>query len=155
MRHEIVLTPAKKRELESELEHLTTVERKAASERIRHARELGDLSENFEYHDAKRQQGLLESRINNLKRTLEIGHVAEMVSGAETVQFGSKVTVYDEELDETETYTIVGAVEANPSENRISNTSPLGTALLEHKPGDVVDVETPGGLVKYKITEIA
>ena len=155
MRHEIVLTPAKFAELQEELKQLVGVERPAIAERIKHARELGDLSENFEYHDAKRQQGLLESRIRNLQGILDKGHVAEYTSGGDIVTFGSAVTVFDEEMDETETYTIVGAVEADPSANRVSNTSPLGKALLEHAVGDVVQVETPGGIVTYKITEIA
>lgn len=155
MRHEIVLTPAKFAELQKELEHLQTVERGVVAERIRQARALGDLSENFEYHDAKRQQGFLESRIANIKRTLEIGHVAEHVSGADVVAFGSRVTVFEEEMDEEETFTIVGAVESDPSKNLISNTSPMGKALLEHKVGDVVNVDTPGGTVVYKITKIA
>jgi len=155
MRHEIVLTPAKFAELQIELENLLTVERPAIAERIRQARALGDLSENFDYQDAKRQQGFLEGRINNIRRMLDMAHVAEYTTGGDIVSFGSAVTVYDEEMDETDTYTIVGAVEANPAEYRISNTSPMGKALLEHKVGDVVKVETPGGQVTYKITKIA
>jgi transcription elongation factor GreA len=97
---EIVLTPAKYKEIEAELERLQTVERPAIAERIRQARSLGDLSENFDYHDAKRQQGFLEGKILNLKQMLERGRVVDYISGGDTVGLGSQVKVHDEEYDE-------------------------------------------------------
>jgi len=154
MNHEIVLTPAKYAELQSELERLISNERPAISERIRQARELGDLSENFDYQDAKRQQGFLEGRIANIKGMLEQAHVAEYQSGGDTVGFGSQVKVYDEGFDEEIEYTLVGAVEADPAKGRISNTSPLGKTLLGRKVGDVIEVSTPAGQDKYRIIEI-
>jgi transcription elongation factor GreA len=154
MDHEIVLTPAKYKELEEELKRLLTVERPAIAERIRQARALGDLSENFDYHDAKRQQGFLEGRIANVKATLERAHITEYQSGGDTVGLGSQVTIHDLEFDEDIAYTIVGAPEADPASNRLSNTSPVGKALLGKKVGDVVEVPIPAGKATYKIIEI-
>jgi transcription elongation factor GreA len=151
---EIILTPAKYKELAAELERLTTVERSAIAERIRQARSLGDLSENFDYHDAKRQQGFLEGKIANLKATLERGRVTDYVSGGDIVALGSRVKVHDEEYDEDIDYTIVGVVEADAAKNLISNTSPVGKALLGHKVGDKVEVATPAGIAVYEIVEI-
>ncbi|MGO8672393.1 MAG: transcription elongation factor GreA [Capsulimonadaceae bacterium] len=154
---EIILTPAKYKELEAELERLTTVERSAIAERIRTARSLGDLSENFDYHDAKRQQGFLEGKIINLKQTLERARIADYsaASGGSTVTIGSRVKVYDEEYDEDIEYMIVGVVEADAANNRISNTSPVGKAFLGHKVGDSVEVSTPAGKAVYKIVEVS
>jgi transcription elongation factor GreA len=152
--HEIVLTPSKFAELKAELEHLLTVERPLIAERIRQARALGDLSENFDYQDAKRQQGFLEGRIHNLKSMLERGHVVEYVGGSDVVGLGSAVNVWDQEFEEEIEYTIVGALETDPSKNRISNTSPIGSALLGSKIGDTVRVETPGGMQSYEVRNI-
>jgi len=154
MDHEIVLTSAKYKELEAELERLMSVERPAIAERIRQARALGDLSENFDYHEAKRQQGFLEGRIANVKAMLERAHVTEYQAGGDTVGLGSQVTVHDEEFDENIEYTIVGAPEADPAHNRLSNTSPVGKALLGKKIGDIVEVPIPAGKATYKIIEI-
>ena len=151
---EIVLTPAKYKELEEELARLTTVERTAIAERIRQARSLGDLSENFDYHDAKRQQGFLEGRIINIKNMLERAKVIDYKSGGDVVGIGSRVKVHDEEYDEDIDYTIVGVVEADAINNRISNTSPVGKALLGHKVGEKVEVATPAGKAVYEIVEI-
>jgi len=154
MNHEIVLTQAKYAELQSELEKLIAHERPAISERIRQARSLGDLSENFDYQDAKRQQGFLEGRIANIRGLLDRAHVAEYQSGGDTVRFGSRVKVFDQEFEEEIEYTLVGAVEADPTQYRISNTSPLGKAMLGRKVGDEIDVPTPAGQDKYRIIEI-
>jgi len=108
MQHEVVLTPAKYKEIEAEIQSLLSNERPAVAERIRQARELGDLSENFDYQDAKRQAGLIQGRINNLKKMLEIAHVVEYETGSVTVALGSLVVLYDEEFDEDIEYTIVG-----------------------------------------------
>jgi transcription elongation factor GreA len=155
MEHEIVLTPAKYAELEKELEHLITIERPAIAERIRQARALGDLSENFDYQDAKRQQGFLEGKILNIRGMLDKAHIAEYAVGGDVVQFGSKVKVHDVEFDEEIEYSLVGAVEADPANGRISNTSPLGKALLGKRVGDIVEVPTPAGQDSYKIMEIS
>ena len=151
---EIILTSAKYKELASELERLMTVERSAIAERIRQARSLGDLSENFDYHDAKRQQGFLEGKILNLKQMLERAHVTEYTSGGDIVSLGSKVTVFEEEFEEETEYTIVGVMDADAANNLISNTSPVGKALLGHKAGDKVEVITPSGKSSLEIIKI-
>lgn len=153
---EIILSPAKYKELEVELERLSTVERLAIAERIKEARYMGDLSENFDYHDAKRQQGFLEGRIQALKSTLERAKVAEYAggSGGDTVELGSCVKVHDVEYDEDIEYTIVGVMEADANQNKISNTSPLAKALLGHKVGDRIEVKTPAGKDVYEIIEV-
>ena len=151
---EIVLSPAKFKELEAELLHLSSVERKAIAERIKEARAMGDLSENFDYHDAKRQQGLLEGRIIGIRMTLERAHVVDYTGGTETVGIGSTVKVHDDEYDEDMEYTIVGVTEADPAQDKISNTSPVGQALLGKKKGDRVEVSTPAGKALYVVVEV-
>jgi len=151
---EIILTPARHKELSEELTRLTTVERSAISERIAAARAMGDLSENFDYHDAKRQQGFLESKITGLKRILEIAKITDYAGGADLVELGSKVTVFDEEFEEEIEYTIVGVMDADASKNLISNTSPVGKALLGKVVGDVAEVKAPAGTATYKIVSI-
>jgi transcription elongation factor GreA len=155
MNHQLVITPARHAALKNELEQLITLERPKIAERIRQARALGDLSENFDYQDAKRQQGFLEGKIADIKTMLEKAHVAEYVSGGDKVTLGSTVTVWDQEFGEEIVYTIVGALEADPSQDLISNTSPIGQALLGKKSGDLVKVQTPGGEQAYEIRSIA
>ncbi len=151
---EIILSPAKHAELARELEHLTTTGRREIAERIKDARAMGDLSENFDYHDAKRQQGFLEGRIDNIKQMLERAKVAEHVAGGDVVVYGSTVKIHDKEYDEELEYKIVGVMEADTAQNRISNTSPLGKALLGHKSGELIEVQTPAGVDKYEILSI-
>jgi transcription elongation factor GreA len=151
---EIILTPARQKELTEELNRLTTVERSAIAERIAAARAMGDLSENFDYHDAKRQQGFLESKITGLKRILEIAKITDYAGGADLVELGSKVTVFDEEFEEEIEYTIVGVMDADASKNLISNTSPVGKALLGKVVGDIAEVKAPAGTSTYKIVSI-
>lgn len=150
---EIVLSPAKYKELEEELEHLSTVGRREIRERLEIARSLGDLSENFDYHDAKRQQGFLDSKINNIKQMLERAMISDYAAGGDIVTFGSKVTVKDEDDDETE-YTIVGVMEADAMQNRISNTSPMAKSLMGRKSGDKVEVLAPGGVIAFEIVSV-
>ena len=152
--HEIVLTPAKYTELQSELNRLLTVERPAIAERIRQARSMGDLSENFDYHDAKRQQGFLEGRIAQVRATLERARVTEYAAGGDVVGLGSQVRLHDQDCDEEIEYTIVGALEADPTHKRLSNTSPVGKALLGKTVGDIVEVPIPAGKAIYKIMEV-
>lgn len=154
MDDEIVLSPAKYKETEAELERLSTIERSAISERIRQARAIGDLSENFDYHDAKRQQGFLEGKIQNLRNILDRAKVVEYVSGGDVVALGSTVKVHDSEFDEDTDYRIVGVTEADAVNNKISNTSPVGKALLGRKVGDRVEVLTPSGTTVYEIVEV-
>jgi transcription elongation factor GreA len=154
MQDEFILTPAKYKALEEELHHLSTVERSAIAERIRQARDLGDLRENFDYHDAKRQQGLLEGKITGIKRTLERATVVDYGPGGDVVSLGSIVKVHDMEFDEEIEYTIVGVMDADAALNKISNTSPVGRALLGHKVGETVDVETPAGKAQFTIVEL-
>ncbi len=154
MSDEIILSPAKKKALEEELHHLSTVERGAISERIRQARELGDLSENFDYQDAKRQQGLLESKIVGIKNALDRAKIADYVGGGDVVGLGSIVKVHDSEFDEDIEYTIVGVMEADPARDIISNTSPVGKALIGHKVGDRIEVVTPAGKAIYEIVAL-
>jgi transcription elongation factor GreA len=151
---EIILSPAKYKELEAELERLSSVERKAIADRIKEARAMGDLSENFDYHDAKRQQGFLEGKIQGLKNTLERAKVAEYTGGGDTIALGSAVKVHDAEFDEDIEYTIVGVMEADPVLDKISNTSPVGKALLGHKVGDRIEVQTPAGKAVYEVVEV-
>ena len=152
---EIILSPAKFTELEVELEHLQTTGRREIAERIKDARAMGDLSENFDYHDAKRQQGFLEGRIDNIKQMLERAKIAEYETGGDTAAYGSTVKIHDIAYEEDLEYKIVGVMEADTSQNRISNTSPLGKALLGHKVGETVEVLTPAGVDKYEILSIA
>lgn len=154
MEHEILLTPEKFASLKAELEHLLSVERAAIAERIRQARALGDLSENFDYQDAKRQQGFLEGKIANLKKMIEKAHVAEYEEVGDTVVLGSTVSLHDKEFDEEIEYTLVGALEADPAQQKISNTSPVGKALMGHKVGDTVQVPIPAGTAAYQIIKI-
>ncbi len=151
MQHEVVLTPAKYKEIEAEIQSLLSNERPAIAERIRQARELGDLSENFDYQDAKRQAGLIQGRINNLKKMLEVAHVTEYQTGSDTVDLGSEFVLYDEEFDEDIEYTVVGVLDADPAKNKISNSSPVGSALMGKKVGDTVEVPIPAGKAVYKI----
>jgi transcription elongation factor GreA len=155
MQHEVVLTPAKYKEIEAEIQSLLSNERPAIAERIRQARELGDLSENFDYQDAKRQAGLIQGRINNLKKMLEIAFVTEYETGSAVVSLGSVAVLYDEEFDEDIEYTIVGVLDADPAQNRISNNSPVGAALMGKTVGDIVEVPIPAGKAKYKIKALS
>ena len=152
---EIVLTPSRYKELEADLLRLSTLERSEIAERIRQARAMGDLSENFDYQDAKRQQGLLEGKIINLKNMLDRAHVTEYAGGGEIVTLGSVVKVHDQEFDEDVTYTIVGVMDADASQNKISNTSPVGKALIGHKVGDRVDAITPAGTVVFQLVDVS
>jgi transcription elongation factor GreA len=139
--------------IKNELTFLSTVKRKEIAERIERAKELGDLSENAEYSEAKDAQALNEGRILELSNILKNVTVVENNGSKHEVLMGSKVTVKTDKGNE-KTFVIVSFNEADPLEGKISNESPLGVAFLHHKKGDEVEVETPRGLVKYKITKI-
>jgi transcription elongation factor GreA len=151
-----VITPEGLEKLKEEIDHLTTVKRREVAERIKEAREFGDISENAEYDDAKNEQALLEQRIAQLEERLRRATVIdEKVIGTDEVQFGSVVHVKDQKTDVSQKFQIVGSTEADPLEHKLSNESPIGKALLGHKRNDVVTVEVPRGpKKKLKITKI-
>ncbi len=151
----VYLTPEGKKKIEEELEYLTKVRRMEVAEAIRSAKEEGDLSENSAYDEAKLQQGFLEGRVQQLEGQLRNAVIINQNGKhADSVQVGVQVTVLDEEFGEEETYTIVGSAEADPTLGRISNESPIGQALMGHTVGDVVEAETPGGQVSFKIIKV-
>lgn len=140
--------------IQKELQELIKVQRPAITARIGEARLLGDLSENFDYHDAKRQQGLVEGRIVELKRILDDATVVECPASSDEVSIGCKVLVKDLEEGFEDEYTIVGPPEANPSEGKISYESIVGSALMGHKVGDKFPVTTPAGVFEYEVISI-
>lgn len=144
-------------ELRAELKHKTEVERSALAARLKAAIEMGDLSENAEYLTAKEDQGFLEGRIQELQRMISGAVIIDEseANGTGTVRLGSRVTVIEDGEDTSETFLIVGQVEANPLEGKISHDSPVGSALVGCKVGDVVHVKAPAGEMKFKITNIA
>ena len=156
MSRQSVITPEGLEKLKEEIDHLTTVKRREVAERIKEAREFGDISENAEYDDAKNEQALLEQRIAQLEERLRRATVIdEKVIGTDEVQFGSVVHVKDQKTDVSQKFQIVGSTEADPLEHKLSNESPIGKALLGHKRNDVVTVEVPRGpKKKLKITKI-
>ncbi|KKT57411.1 MAG: Transcription elongation factor GreA [Candidatus Giovannonibacteria bacterium GW2011_GWC2_44_9] len=139
--------------LKSELESLKTKKRKEIANRLEYAKSLGDLSENSEYQEAKESQILNEAKIAELEDMLRRAVVVEHSASLGQVDIGSQVTVEDA-LGKRLNFTIVGANEASPAENKISNESPLGKALLNHKKFDAVSVHTPKGVLEYKIIDI-
>lgn len=152
---EIFLTYEGLRKLEDELERLKGEKRREIAERIKQALAFGDISENSEYDEAKNEQAKNELRIIQLENMLKNATVIdEDEIDTNYVRLGTRVKVYDIELDEEVEYYIVGSTEADPLEQRISNDSPVGRALLGKKPGDTVTVQVPDGTVQLKILEI-
>ena len=153
---DVILTREGLEQLEQELEELRTVKRTEVKERLKEASALGDLSENSEYDDAKNEQAFMEGRILELEKMIRNAKVIEDgVQQEGTITVGSLVTVKDIEFDEITEYRLVGTVEADPMNNRISNESPVGRALLGHKAGDIIDVEVPAGVIQLEIIEIS
>jgi transcription elongation factor GreA len=152
---EVILTPDGYEKLKQEIEYLSTEKRREVAERIRVAREFGDIAENAEYDDAKNEQALLESRIALLEERLLNARVvtADEVS-ADVVSIGTKVKLRDMDAGKTVEYFIVGSAEANPAEHKLSNESPVGKAILGRKKGEVVEVAAPRGSLKFKILGI-
>ncbi|HEX9330469.1 MAG TPA: transcription elongation factor GreA [Anaerolineales bacterium] len=146
------LTPEGAAKLRAELAELTGPRREELSKRLRSAIQMGDLSENADYHKAKEDQGFLEGRIQEIEAALRTAVIIEKTH-SDIVTVGSHVTVQEEDFD-PETYYLVGAKEADPRNGKISNESPIGSALMDHKVGDVVEAETPGGKLKFKILKI-
>ncbi len=152
---EVILTQNGLEELEKELEHLKSVKRKEVASRIKLAIDFGDISENSEYEAAKNEQAFVEGRIITLEKMLRNARlIDETEIDTEVVSVGSKATLKDLEFDEEVEYAIVGSAEANPGENKISNESPVGKAILGKSVGSVVEVSVPAGAVKYKIVDI-
>lgn len=151
----IVLTYEGLKKLEDELENLKVVRRKEVAAKIKEARGQGDLSENAEYDAAKEEQAEIEARIITIEKMLRNAEVIdeEEISTGK-VNIGNKVKLYDKKFDEEVEYTIVGSAEADPSMGKISNESPLGMALLGHSVGDIIDVEAPDGILKFKLLDI-
>ncbi|KXG75673.1 Transcription elongation factor GreA [Fervidicola ferrireducens] len=152
---EVVLTQEGLKKLEEELQYLKSVKRKEVADRIKQAIAFGDLSENSEYDDAKNEQAFIEGKIAMLEEKLRNAKVIDDADiSTDMVTLGSKVLVRDLDTGEVIEYTIVSSAEANPIELKISNESPVGKALIGAKKGDVIEINVPAGLVKYKIEEI-
>lgn len=152
MKEKIVLTPKGYLELETELNELKTVVRPRVIKDLKDARAQGDLSENSDYDAARDEQAQVEARIKELEYKLEHSTIAEAV-GKDVISVGSSVTVLYDDEDE-ETYSIVGSMEADPFENKISNESPIGSAVLGHKKGEIVEVSSPNGSYKVTIKDV-
>ena len=149
-----LMTYAGLKKLEDELHELKVVRRKEVAEKIKEAREQGDLSENAEYDAAKDEQRDIEARIEELEAILKNAEVVvEDEADTEKINVGCKVLVYDEEFEEEVEFKIVGSTEANSLQGKISNESPVGKALIGAQKGDTVEVETPAGMIKYKIVD--
>lgn len=152
---EVLLTQEGYDNLEKELEYLKTEKRSEISERIKVALGFGDLSENSEYDEAKNAQAANEAKIAELENKIRYAKIIdESEIDTKTVQVGNIVKLYDEDFEEEVTYTIVGSTEVDLVQNKISNESPVGAALLGKKKNDTVEVKTPAGFSKYKILSI-
>ena len=150
-----LLTYAGLRKLEDELHDLKVVKRKEVAGKIKEAREQGDLSENAEYDAAKDEQRDIEARIDELEKLLKNAEVVvEDEVNLDKISIGCVVKVYDVEFEEEMEFKLVGSTEANSLQNKISNESPVGHALIGRKVGDVVDVETQAGMLQYKVLDI-
>ena len=152
---EVLLTPEGFEKLKEEIEHLSHDKRLEVAERIKQAREFGDISENSEYDDAKNEQAMLEHRIATLEERLKAARVVEareLEKGI--VGVGSKVKLKDIDADETIEYVMVGSAEADPENKKLSNESPVGQAIMGQKKGETVDVKTPRGKLKFKIIDV-
>ena len=151
MAKEYKLSQSRLKALEEELEYLRTTREKEVAEMIKEARSFGDLSENSEYDEAKNEQGKLYSRIAEIEEILAHATIIEEHEDENTVGMSSRVTVRDLDLDEEESYEIVGSQEASPLQGRVSDDSPFGRAIIGHRTGDRVTVEAPVGQIHYQI----
>jgi transcription elongation factor GreA len=156
MQKEVLLTPEGLEKLKAEIEDLSTNKRREVAERIKEAREFGDISENSEYDDAKNEQAMLEARIAQLEEKLRAAQVIDASdTSTDVVRVGVVVHVKDEKTGKSEPFTIVGSTEADPAQKKLSNESPVGKALLGHKRNEVVTVHLPNGKTReLKITKI-
>jgi transcription elongation factor GreA len=152
---EVILTPEGLKKLEEELEMLKSVKRREVAERIKVAIGYGDISENSEYEDAKNEQAFIEGRVITLEKLLRNARIINSDEiDTDAVSVGATVTVEDLEFGDITDYTIVGTAEADPLQNKISNESPVGKAILGKKKDTVVDVSVPAGVIQYKIMDI-
>ena len=156
MQKDVLLTPEGLEKLKAEIEYLSIDKRREVAERIKEAREFGDISENSEYDDAKNEQAMLESRIAVLEEKLRAATVIDASElDTDIVRVGTKVHVKDQGSGKSIQYTVVGSTEADPSAGRLSNESPVGKALLGHKRNETVKVTLPNGKKReFKITKI-
>jgi transcription elongation factor GreA len=154
MPNPIYLTADGAARLRAELEELKGPQRQALAKRLRDAIQMGDLSENADYHKAKEDQAFLEGRIQELEYVLKNAEVIEDPGSRDTVRIGVTVVVQEEGMD-PETYYVVGVKEADPRNGKISHESPIGRALMDHRVGDLVEAETPGGNIQLRILEIS
>lgn len=153
MSHTNYLTPEGEAKLTAELQELKGAKREELSQRLRSAIQMGDLSENADYHKAKEDQGFLEGRIQELESILRSAVIIDSSQVKDVVSIGSRVTIQEADYD-PETYHLVGATEADPRNGRISHESPIGRALMDKKVGQIAEAETPGGKIKFKIISI-
>lgn len=151
----LYLTPEGLQQLKDELLNLKTTRREEVALKLETAIKQGDLKENADYHDAKEEQGFIEARIRQVENMLMRAKVIEKNGPTGIVQVGSTVTVTEDGYDEMETYTIVGAAEADPTKGYISNESPIGSVLLGAKKGQVVSAMTPAGRINFTIHDIS
>jgi transcription elongation factor GreA len=152
---EVILTAEGYEKLRQEIDYLRGDKRREVAERIRVAREFGDIAENAEYDDAKNEQAMLEHKIAQLEeRLLSARVISKKEISKDAVSVGSKVRLRDVEAGKTFEYHIVGSAEANPAENKLSNESPVGKAIMGRKKGEIVEVAAPRGALKFKILEI-
>jgi transcription elongation factor GreA len=156
MARDTLLTPEGLEELKAKIQYLQTDRRREVAERIKEAREFGDIAENSEYDDAKNEQAMLEKQIADLEEKLRNARVIDRKDiDTDVVGVGVAVHVKDQKTDKSVKYQLVGSAEADPRENKLSNESPVGKALLGHKRGDIVTVPVPRGPArKLKITKI-
>ncbi|MHB8643012.1 MAG: transcription elongation factor GreA [Gaiellaceae bacterium] len=152
---DVILTKEGYAKLKDEIEYLSNERRRQVAERIKVAREFGDISENAEYDDAKNEQAMLEARIAKLEERMAAARVIEKREILkDVVSVGATVRLRDVDAKQTVEYHIVGSAEANPAEFKLSNESPVGRAIIGHKKGETVEVATPRGSLKFKILEI-
>ncbi len=152
MQKEIILTQEGYDKLIQELNDLTTRRRKEVAERIKESIAFGDLSENSEYDDAKNEQAFIEGRINEIQEIISEAKVVDNNHRKRSiVDIGCRVTLKDKKSKEETEYRLVGSVEANPGDHKISNESPVGRAIIGKKAGEVVEVKVPNGVIKYEI----
>ena len=155
MAKQTILTDEGLKNYNDELEYLKTVKRKEVAEKIKVALSFGDLSENSEYDEAKNDQAMLEARISQIESILKNAKIIdESELTNERIHIGSKVKVHDFDFDEDVVYQIIGSDEADPCNGKLSDESPVGAALIGHQAGDIVEVETPDGIIKFEILEI-
>ena len=155
MEKEMILTPEGLKKIEDKLEHLKSIRRQEVSERIKQAIGFGDISENSEYDDAKNEQAFIEGEILELEKIIRSARLIDTGDIKENeVGIGSTLKLKDIEFGEVDQFIIVGSAEADPINNRISNESPVGRAVLGRRVGDTVTVNSPDGKIKYKVMEI-